>query len=158
MKKLFVALALAGAFLLVLSGVSQARTALVRSGLLDDYGLFTRPVEEGLRKQGYRVTRKPWWASDKGKYSVAVGHSLGADRVLKDNARKIISIDPTLANPGCPKGRDCTAYVGHANKFPLIVCCGGYEVAGAKNIPISPGHVQAPRIALPMILKLARRK
>lgn len=136
---------------------ADARTALVRSGLLDDWGILTRPVEDGLRAQGYKVTRRTWYAADHGRYDLAAGHSKGADRVLKDNARKIISIDPTLGNPGCAKGKDCTAYVGHANKFPFLICCGGYEVRGAKNIPIGYGHVQAPRIALKQILKQTKR-
>lgn len=156
-RRVFVALALAWAFLLALSNLADARTALVRSGLLDDFGVFTRPVEEGLRAQGYKVTRKPWWMSDDGRYTVAVGHSKGADRVLRDGARKIIAIDPTLANPGCPMGRDCTAYVGHLNKFPFLICCGGYEVRGAKNIAIGWGHTSAPRIALKQILKQTKR-
>lgn len=155
MKKLVLALALAGAFLL--PNQAEAKTALVRSGLLDDFGVFTRPVEDGLRKQGYKVTRKPWWKPDTGRYTVAAGHSKGADAVLRDNARLIIAIDPTLANPGCPNGRECVAYVGRANKFPLIVCCGGYEVRGAKNIPIGWGHTRAPSIALPQILKQTAR-
>lgn len=137
-------------------GPADAKAALVRSGLFDDFGIFTRPVEDGLRAQGYKVTRKPWWASDSGRYTVAAGHSLGADAVLKDNAKTIIAIDPTFVNPGCPKG-NCTAYVGHLNKFPFLICCGGYEVRGAKNIPIGYGHVQAPRIALKQILKQTKR-
>ena len=156
-KQVLTALALAGVFLLALSNLVDARTALVRSGLLDDFGIFMRPVEDGLRAQGYKVTRKPWWVADNGRYTVAVGHSKGADRVLRDNARKIIAIDPTLVNPGCQKGRDCTAYVGHLNKFPFLICCGGYEVRGAKNIAIGYGHVQAPRIALKQILKQTAR-
>jgi hypothetical protein len=156
-KRVLVALALAGAFLLAMSNLANARTALVRSGLLDDFGIFTRPVEDGLKAQGYKVTRIPWWKADSGKYTVAAGHSKGADAVLRDNAKTIIAIDPTLANSGCPKGRDCTAYVGHANKFPFLICCGGYEVRGAKNIAIAPGHVQAPRIALKQILKQTAR-
>lgn len=144
-------------FVLCFFGPASARTALVRSGLLDEFGVFTRPVEDGLRAQGYKVTRKPWWASDNERYDVAAGHSMGADRVLKDRARKIIAIDPTFVNPGCPRTKDCTAYVGHANKFPFLICCGGYEVRGAKNIAISYGHVQAPRIALKQILKQTKR-
>ena len=150
MKKLLCLAAFWAAFLL--PNQADARTALVRSGLFDDFGFFTRPVEDGLRAQGYKVTRKPWWAADSGRYTVAAGHSKGADRVLRDNAKTIIAIDPTFVNPGCQKG-NCTAYVGPANKFPFLICCGGYEVRGAKNIAISYGHVQAPRIALKQILK-----
>lgn len=149
-----VAAALVGGFFM---SEAQAKTALVRSGLFDDFGIFTRPVEEGLKAQGYKVTRKPWWMADGGKYTVAVGHSMGADRVLSDNAGHIITIDPTLANRGCPKGKRCTNYYSPLNKVPLIICCGGYEVRGAKNIPIGYGHVQAPRIALKQILKQTAR-
>jgi hypothetical protein len=153
MKRLALVAILAAFFI----APADARTALVRSGLFDDFGIFTRPVEDGLRAQGYKVTRRTWYAADHGRYTVAAGHSKGADRVLRDNAKTIIAIDPTFVNPGCARGKDCTAYVGHANKFPFLICCGGYEVRGAKNIPIGYGHVQAPRIALKQILKQTAR-
>ena len=41
----------AAILLLALGFPSHARTALVRSGLLDDFGVFTRPVEDGLKAQ-----------------------------------------------------------------------------------------------------------
>lgn len=158
LKRLFVALALAGVFLCVMANLADAKTALVRSGLFDDFGAFTRPVEDGLRKQGYQVSRKPWWAADTKRYDVAAGHSLGADKVLHDNASKIIAIDPTIANTGCVGHRDCTAYYGPVNKFPFLFCCGGYPARGAKNIAIGFGHTRAPAIALPQILKQTRLK
>jgi hypothetical protein len=133
-----------------------APTALVRSGLLDDGGRYTAVVVDGLKKQGYAVTHLPWWAEAPGKYLVATGHSLGADRVLHDNAAKIIAIDPTMKNTGCVGHPDCTAYYGPANKFPLIVCCGGYPARGANNIAIGFGHTRAPQIALQQILNQTR--
>lgn len=148
------------AFLLVAAwfvSVATARTALVRSGLFDDFGVFSRPVEDGLKKQGYAVKRIPWWASKSGSFTIEVGHSKGADRVLADGGRRVIAIDPTIANQGCKPKSDCTVYYGPANKFPLIFCCGGYPARGAKNIKIGWGHLQAPQIALSQILKQTSR-
>lgn len=136
---------------------AKPRTALVRSGLMDDGGRFVSVVVSALQKQGYRVTHLPWWAAKSGSYTVEIGHSKGADKVLSDGGRNVIAIDPTIANRGCQPKSNCTAYYAPENRIPLIVCCGGYPARGAKNIRIARGHVQAPRIALAQILKQTAR-
>lgn len=136
---------------------AKARTAIVRSGLMDDGGRFVAVVIDGLKKQGYRVTHLPWWAAKSGSYTVEIGHSKGADKVLSDGGKNVIAIDPTIANRGCQPKSNCTAYYAPENRIPLIVCCGGYPARGAKNIRIARGHVQAPRTALSQILKQTAR-
>lgn len=151
-KKLLVGLIASVLLTLLFAALSSAhagqRTAVVRSGLLDDFGLATTPVVSKLQKQGYKVTRVPWWWPVSGKVDLMVGHSMGgtvAMRCPKSQCKRVVTIDPSRMNAGCRPGGGCTNYYNPAN-FP-----GGGSVRGATNKRIGWGHLTAPWKVAPVL-------
>jgi hypothetical protein len=127
--------------------VSGRPLAVVKSGLLDDFGLFTQPVVQKLQKAGYQVERRPWWfpESDARPVALAVGHSMGGSAVLtcpRGTCVRVVSIDPPRMNPGCRSG-NCDNY--HSPYNPI----GGGSARGARNHRIPAGHLRAPIYVLP---------
>lgn len=162
-KQLLVVALLALGFLLTFGGINRAQAAtesqtyefssvkkraVVRSGLLDDFGLATTPVVSKLQRQGYSVSRVPWWWPVSGKVDLMVGHSMGGSMALlcpKSQCKRVVTIDPPRMNAGCRKGGGCTNYYNRYN-FP-----GGGYVRGAANKSIGWGHLSAPWKVAPVL-------
>lgn len=78
-----------------------------------------------------------------------VGHSAGADRVIARGkaagARKVFSVDATVANGGAPSGLDYLNFYNPANRALFGICCGGARVsgdrAGSRNVIVRIGHI-----------------
>lgn len=124
------------------------KTAKVVTGI---FGTFVAPMLEQrapLEKRGYRVTYTTWYLNDwfPQKTDLAVGHSAGADSILRERtpSRRIITYDPTFVNTGCPKGSTCDNFYNPMNRVPFVFCCGGYQVRGATNKVEKYQHVTLP--------------
>lgn len=143
---------LALAFLLALcfAGASpaEAKTCRTVSGLFASLFAPMQVLKAEVSKRCAKTLHEPWWAVSNAKVDIDFGHSMGADAILRTSSKRKISIDPTLGNTGCPKWARCTNFHNPMNAFPMVVCCGGYAVRGAKNIVAPYPHVSMPdRIA-----------
>ena len=117
---------------------------LVASGLAVGRGGLMAEVIRAYQKQGRKVTVVRHNEIPGGKFKLAVGHSAGADAILRYKpAPELITIDPTILNPGCPAGAKCHNFHFLGNAI-FIFCCGGYPVAGAVNESGGFGHGSMP--------------
>lgn len=152
-RKIVLAMAASAAFFIALVGgdhglapiaTAEAKTACVVRGI-DGYAIAPmKEIQAGLRAKGFKVKVSEFNQGVPQGCDVAVVHSAGDWPGLMSRAKKVITIDPTWLNPGCQPGSRCTNYYNALDAFPLIVCCGGYQVRGAKNIIAPAGHVQMP--------------
>lgn len=131
----------------------EAKTALVVTGILGEF--LMEDIKAALRKSGYKLIVAPWYFVPNVKVDVAIGHSAGADAVLRTSARRIETIDPTFVNQGCPTRAKCVNRYAPLDAFPLIICCGGYQVRGARNIQVAPNHLTMPaRVAKAIVAEV----
>lgn len=168
--KRFAQAAVAAFFIACVSSPALAKSAVLIRGIGGAYIAKMERIEKGLRAQGYSVDVREYYQGVPTKrYDLAVGHSAGAPIAMHTNAAERIAVD-SIMGAYCPKGAKCTSFYAPVDKFPFLICCGGYRVTGAKNIAISgtpsffifaPGHVSAPdRVAndvLRIAAKLSRR-
>lgn len=144
-----------GAFLAIalMATPASAKTVLVVRGI---FGNIVAPMTEIINAEqaaGNKVIVAEWYAVPNVKADIAIGHSAGADAVLRSGAKDIRTIDPTFLNGGCPQGATCKNWYAPIDAFPFLFCCGGYPVNGAQNIVVpgtpsfivfAPGHVSMP--------------
>lgn len=105
-------------------------------------------IRKELKKRCRKVYEERWWSLSNAKVDIDIGHSKGADAILRTGSKRKVTLDPTFLNAGCPKGARCTNFHNPMNAFPLVVCCGGYPVRGANNIVAPYPHTAMPeRIA-----------
>jgi|GEM_PF-6828887 len=136
---------LAAALTLALSAnAATAKTYLVIVGIGGRAVAPMTEIVQGLQKKGHKVIYADWFAVPDVKVDVAIGHSAGADAALKTGAKKILTLDPTFVNTGCPARTKCINWHNPFDAFPFVVCCGGYPVRGATNIIAPAGHTQMP--------------
>ncbi len=155
MKK-FLWPALAGLVAYCLSTVAAfAKTVVLLTGI---GGALVAPMndyETELTRRGHKVYRGTWLVQPAVKADYVIAHSAGADIAAVTYPRaKIITLDSTFLNRGCPQGTSCDDYYAPIDKFPFLVCCGGYALRGkTRQFPQSgtlsffifaPGHVSLP--------------
>ena len=141
------------AFLVLAPVTAAAKTIVILRGMFGEVVAPMLDYEAALKKQGHTVIMGSHRFPPNVKADVVIGHSRGADMALLYPGARIITLDATFLNAGCPKGRQCDDYVAPINKLPMIFCCGGYAVRGAKTYPqpgtfsfliFAPGHVGLP--------------
>lgn len=138
---------------------ARQKTAALITGI---FGTFLAPmnkVEQRLKARGYKVVRGTWLYTPPGRYDIAISHSAGTPQAYATGAKKIVTIDPTITAAvfqACPAGATCVNHHSWMSAVPLIVCCGGYPIRGARNIQeagapfviFEPSHASMPdRIA-----------
>lgn len=146
-------LALALALAMMLYGVTSVNAKPVCRSVTGIFGEVVSPltsIRKELRKRCRKVYEEKWWAVSNAKVDIDYGHSAGADAILRTKSKRKVTLDPTIANQGCPKGARCTNFHNPMNAFPMVVCCGGYAVRGANNIVAAYPHTIMPE-------KIARR-
>ncbi len=147
-------------FAIVLAAPAFAAAKPVCRSVTGIFGEVVSPlvtIRKELRKRCRKVYEEKWWALSAAKADIDIGHSAGADAILRTATKRKVSIDPTIANQGCPKGARCINFHNPMNAFPLVVCCGGYPVRGAKNIVAAYPHTAMPeRIARRVIREAFR--
>lgn len=164
-KRLLMALASAGVFLCAMSGVSHAAKPriVLLCGLTQGNWCSLNALAASLRAKGYQTSVHSHFAVPteiaKGN-AVYIGHSAGADRVVAYSygARLVFSIDATAANIGA-KSNNVVNYYNPNNRIPLFICCGGWKVAGAKNIIWRKSHTAMaadPKLYATIIAQIAR--
>lgn len=145
---------------------AYAKDVLLVRGL---FGAEVSPmtsIYDGLKKAGHRVVRTEWWRLPAGKFDVAIGHSAGGN-VLGLSVPLILTIDPVVTYTSCPAGSKCINWYSPVDKYPFLLCCGGWAVRGADNrvvaggtpslLIFSPGHVSLPdRVAKDVIAAVGR--
>lgn len=118
---------------------AHGKTIVILRGLFGEVVAPMTDYEAELKKRGHRVVMGSHRAPPQVKADYVIGHSRGADVALNYPAGKIITLDATFLNPGCPQGRQCEDYVAPVNKLPFLLCCGGYAVRGATKAYLQPG-------------------
>lgn len=143
----------------------NAKTVVILRGLFGETVAPMLDYEAELKKRGHKVVMGSHRAPPQVRADYVIGHSRGADMALTYPGAKIITLDATFLNPGCPKGRSCDDYVAPVNRLPFLLCCGGYAVRGAKQYPqpgtlsfflFAPGHVGLPSRVREQVLKSIR--
>lgn len=140
------ALALAFILLAAQAGSAQAATVRLYCGLFGIGCSQLADFARALNARGHKATVHSHFADPAALGGqVHVGHSAGADRALQARrARLVVAIDATILNPGAPAGVRTLGFYNPANALPLIFCCGGYAVKGAKNAIWRKPHVTMP--------------
>jgi hypothetical protein len=108
--------------------------------------LAAKMRRQGWDAQVYSHYVNPYSASAearaRGDFVAYVGHSAGADRVVATEGSKMtFSVDATVANIGARPKTITYAFYNPANRIPLVICCGGAYVNGAKNQVWRQPHV-----------------
>lgn len=160
-----IAAAFGGLMLLLACVPAEAKDILLVRGIFGNIVAPMTDLATDLRRQGHKVTMAEWHAIPDKRFDIAITHSRG-ELALRANVKKVLTIDPTFLNGGCPAGKICVNWHAPIDAFPFLICCGGYAVAGARNtkvpgtlsfIVFAPGHVSMPtRIKAQIIAEVAR--
>lgn len=160
--------ALAGAAAYCLSTATAfAKIIVLLTGI---GGALVAPMndyEAELTRLGHKVYRGTWLVQPAVKPDYVISHSAAADIAAQVYPKaKHFTIDSTFLNRGCPAGTKCDDYYAPIDKFPFLVCCGGYALRGKTTrypqqgtlsfIIFAPGHVGLPSKVRPQIIKSIR--
>lgn len=163
MKKLLCAAFAAAAIYCGSAAVSTAATIVIATGIGGTLVAPMNDYEAELKRRGHKVYRGTWLVMPPVKPDYVISHSAAADIAAQTYPRaKHFTIDSTFLNRGCQAGTRCDDYYAPIDKFPFLVCCGGYALRGkTRQFPqqgtlsffiFAPGHVGLPSKVRPQII------